>query len=232
MQVSQVVVDAERLLYDVPIVVSTPLVIDPSHGYIRKIYKLADARSFLIGSRHDLIYSSMGQLWERGERRLLEWMYEQLVPTYQDVMRVKAKSVLDMGDAELLVWCWRTALIILPAKSMWHTGVEYDALVRPVVSKGEEDDDEPRSRRISKATIARNGYFILPAEVPTGLPKQAKALVEVLLAKAGHTLSEEELASLLNKAVVSGQIKTKQPITRVFGYYRQLLMDKEIIKIA
>lgn len=228
----QTVIDAERKLFDVPATVATPLVIDRERDYIRKIYKLADANSFILAKRHDVIFSSIGQLWERGGRQLCEWIYEKLVVEYQDVMRVQARPLSDMDDVDLLVWCWRIPLIILPSKSMWHVELTYDAAGKPVTVQSDANGDaEEKTPRISKSTVTRNGYTVLDPRL-NQLPKgQVGAIIKVLLPHAGRNFSEEQLDAVLNKAVVAGEIKTKQPILRVFRYYRDEFIRLGVITI-
>lgn len=231
----------EPLLFEVPGVTSMPIVINQSFNYVRKVYKLADARSFLLKVRHDDIYQSVGILWERGGRPLCEWLArEHLAPIYIDQIRMPPPIFSSLEDHQLLAWVWRMCFILLPAKSMWFSAMEYDnsgqVLIRthdgmPTVDEDGVSTDGGGTKRRKAVVKMQGGYLVRTDKLPPNIPKKGQVLelANVLIKHAGQTLTEDDLNRILVAAKTAGELKSKQDPNRVFAYYKAELVSLGIL---
>lgn len=231
----------EQLLFEVPAVTSMPIVINQSFNMVRKVFKLSDARSFLLKVRHDDIYQSIGVLWERGGRSLCEWVArEHLAEIYTEQMRIRPRDFSTMEDHELLAWVWRMCFILLPAKSMWFSAMEYDnsgqVLIRthdgvPTVDEDGGSTDGGGAKRRKAVVKMQGGYLVRTDKLPPNTPKKGQVLelASVLIEHAGQTLTDDDLNRILVAAKTAGKLKSKQDPNRVFAYYRADLVSLGIL---
>jgi hypothetical protein len=94
----------------------------------------------------------------------------------------------------------------------------------------------PDSNRLSKRRTS-SGYTLSHKHcvsfADTKNPKQAKVIAKVLHDRFedGTVVTDDDIEKVLHQATVSGDLKTKQPVKRIFAYYRPVLLEKGVITL-
>lgn len=96
--------------------------------------------------------------------------------------------------------------------------------------------DRPETKKLTKRATS-SGYLLSHAKCKAfdsvKAPKQAKVIARVFLDRFedGTAIDDKSIESELHKATVSGVLVTKQPVMRIFAYYRQSLLDNSVITL-
>jgi hypothetical protein len=134
----------------------------------------------------------------------------------------------------------------------WYTKWKYvaeddlDAIIAPelwqyLVDISEERNpwlkstDIPDSNRMTKRKTAA-GYKINTVKATAfediKAPKQAKVIAKLFSSyEDGSVVNDDDIERLLHSATVSGTFVTKQPVMRIFAYYRKELLSKGVIAL-
>lgn len=96
-------------------------------------------------------------------------------------------------------------------------------------------DSAPDSDRMTKRKTAA-GYKINTTKAKefanVKAPKQAKVLASVFATyEDGSVVNDEDVEKVLRRAMLDGVLNTKQPVMRIFSYYRTALLDGEVISL-
>ena len=127
---------------------------------------------------------------------------------------------------------WKMPEEIVSREDVWQYLVDISEERNPWAKHADVPDT---STRLSKRTTAA-GYTINHDKCRefenVKAPKQAKIIARSFLDfEDGCAVTDEDIEKHLHTLTVKDILKTKQPVKRIFTYYRQELLDKGCIKL-
>lgn len=182
--------------------VAAPVLVCYDNGKIQKYPSLAKAQMFLPKHLHWRICSTPIEL-----NKLMDLMDLE-----------KAWGIAEMDE--------------LTDETRWQYCCEIAEEKNPWDARG----DVPTTDRLTKAKTAA-GYTISHAAckefADAKAPKQAKVIAASFLehVEDGSVMEDVDIEKLLQTQAARGVLNTKQPVKRIFGYYRPALLDAKVITL-
>jgi len=165
------------------------------------------------------VYSSPGELVHRHGGPVLHKFLTDIGDQFSDARNRYRKC--EIGDAELSVAEIHSSERAKVADELWRIcQLIGDKCTGPSVGV---DDDDHFKIRIDRMTTPEG------RETWGKFPKQARQIIEALIANAKSIMPESELQKLVSGLVANRIMKTKQDPWRIFAYYAPMFGDAGLL---
>jgi hypothetical protein len=171
-------------------------------GKVQKFPSLAKAKTLLMRQHYQYLCATAKEAWE---------VANGLLPK----LGLTEEEVKELDHDKL----WQYLLDIAVERNPWAAAT-----------------DIPESNRMSKRVTAY-GYTIhhdkCKAFATAKAPKQAKVIAQVFLERFEDScgIVDDDIEKILRNAALKSVLVTKQPVMRIFSYYRAILIENEVITL-